>query len=272
MKNEIQIIDDNHSIKEFGWTKSQFETIQRTYFQNMDFDQIKIFGHVCKHTGLDPFLKQIYPVLRQGKMCIQTAIDGYRLIAERTGKYSPGREPTYVYKNDGSILSSTSYVKKMTDDGTWHEVAATAYFDEYCPNVGPFWKKMPHVMISKCAEALALRKAFPAELSGVRTEDEMDQAILQDSNNPLNTPTNTTLKPEIATAKDNITTQRISPEQVSEIKSLLAICSDEYRKNLYDNFKTHLNVDEIDQLKASHYNSIISKIKLHLENMEQTNV
>lgn len=291
MTNQLKILDDNHCLKEFGWTKSQFETIQKTYFQNMDIDQIKIFGHVCKHTGLDPFLKQIYPVLRQGKMCIQTAIDGYRLIAERTGKYSPGREPTFVYKKDNSILSATSYVKKMTIDGTWHEVAATAYFDEYCATVGPFWKKMPHVMISKCAEALALRKAFPAELSAIRTEDEMDQSNPQINSkqndeelhtvdviidmlkkNSLDKPETLNEEPETLNeepVKNNSDTLTI--DQIETMTSLLDSCEKEYVKTFYKNIKQFWNIDTIPQIRTSTFNGLVSKIELHLKNSEVKN-
>ena len=119
-------------------------------------------------------------------MSIQTGIDGFRLIGERTGRYAPGREPTCTYDKEGRLFSATSYIKKMTDDKTWHEVAATAYWAEYAPapykdgNMNPFWQKMPHVMLSKCAEALALRKAFPADLSGIYTTEEMAQAKLED--------------------------------------------------------------------------------------------
>lgn len=172
--------DDEYFIKEFGWTKSQFDVIRRMYLNEISNDEIKVFCYVCKQTGLNPMLKQIYAIPRKGKMTIQTAIDGYRLVAERTGRYSPGRDSTFTYDKDGNIVSATAYIKKMTPDGTWHEVSATAFTREYNPGVGPFWQKMPHTMISKCAEALALRKAFPAELSGVYTKEEMDQADRQE--------------------------------------------------------------------------------------------
>lgn len=176
MTINLPALTDEQCLKQFGWDKNQFQIIQSTYFKGLSGDEISVFAHVCKHTRLDPFLKQIYPVMRSGKMVIQTAIDGYRLIAERTGKYCPGREPKYNYDEKGNIVSCVNYVKKLTNDGTWHEISAVAYFKEYDPGIGPFWKKMPHTMIAKCAEALALRKAFPEQLSAVYTKEEMDQA------------------------------------------------------------------------------------------------
>jgi len=146
--------------------KKQYPTLKPADFEK--------FCYIVDETQLDPLKRQIYAVPRGGAITIQTSIDGFRLIAERTGKYAPGREPSFETK-DNNLIASTAYVKKMTDDGTWHETAATAYFDEYNAN-SPFWKKMPRLMISKCAEALALRKAFPDDLSGIYTDEEMGQA------------------------------------------------------------------------------------------------
>ena len=165
-------------------SEEKINLLKKTICKGATDDQFTLFLHACNRCGLDPFMKQIYAVMRNSKegvqMTIQTSIDGYRLIAERTGKYAPGREPTYVYTEKKELESATSYIKKQTTDGSWHEISASAYYDEYVQKFNDkpsnFWAKMPHLMLAKCAEALALRKAFPAELSGVYTEDEMAQA------------------------------------------------------------------------------------------------
>lgn len=141
--------------------------------------EFELFLHVCIKTGLDPFMKQIYSIPRGGQRTIQTSIDGFRLIAERTNRYAPGKEPSYVYNGEAQLISATATVKKMTADGTWHDVSATAFNSEY-NGKNTFWTKMPHLMLAKCAECLALRRAFPAEMSGVYTDEEMQQAAKPD--------------------------------------------------------------------------------------------
>jgi phage recombination protein Bet len=173
------------------FTPDKVDLLKRTICRGATDDELELFLHACKRTGLDPFMRQIYAVKRKEwdpdagckveKMVIQTGIDGYRLIADRTDRYMPGREPTFTYNDNGNLLSATAYVKKRDKSGEWHEIAASALFDEYAGKKSGgeptmMWASKPHIMLAKCAEALVLRKAFPAELSGVYTKDEMDQA------------------------------------------------------------------------------------------------
>ncbi len=167
--------------------KEMVTLIRDTICKGATEEEFKLFAYTCKRLGLDPLSRQIFAVkrwnsaLNRETMTIQTSIDGYRLIADRTGRYSPGKDPEYVYNKDGGLVCAKSYVKKQTQDGVWHEVAASAHYCEYAglnkngqPN--SMWATKPRVMLSKCAEAMALRRAFPCELSGIYTKEEMDQA------------------------------------------------------------------------------------------------
>jgi phage recombination protein Bet len=160
------------------WTQEQTQLISSTIAPGCTSDELKLFAYACQRTGLDPFSKQIYAIKRGGKLTIQAGIDGLRSIAERSGEL------------DGS---STEW---CGDDGIWFDVwlgskppaaAKTIIYRKGCshPFVGVaryadyagqgLWSKMPSAMLAKCSEALALRKAFPADMSGVYTVDEMDQ-------------------------------------------------------------------------------------------------
>jgi phage recombination protein Bet len=163
------------------------DLIRATVAKGASLEELRLFLAVCERTGLDPLARQIHAVKRwdasqnREVMAIQTGIDGFRLVADRTGRYAPGRDPAFTYDADGTLASATSFVKKQTADGTWHEVAASARFEEYVATTRDgsptrFWAKMPHVMLAKVAEALALRRAFPMELSGIYSSDEMQQA------------------------------------------------------------------------------------------------
>ncbi len=213
------------------FSEDKIELIKRLYCVGATDDELKIFFHICKKTGLDPLSKQIYAIKIQGKLSVLTAIDGYRLIAERTGKYSPGREPTFTYNENGHLVSCTAYIKKQTEDGTWHEVAASAFFQEYYKpkvnNRDGFWQKMPHVMIAKVAESLALRKAFPNDLSGLYTEEEMDQAKKDNE-----------IIEEKPIPKIELKKQKISQEQIDELIAIMNKCSAEYQSKLWEGLAT----------------------------------
>ena len=162
------------------WTPEQTQLISSTIAPGCSGDELKLFAYACQRTGLDPFSKQIYAIKRGGKMTIQAGIDGLRAIAERTGQLD-GSE-TYWCGADGAwqdvwladkppAAAKTIIYRK----GSSHAFIGVARFADYNAGQG-LWSKMPAAMIAKCSEALALRKAFPANLSGVYTTDEMEQA------------------------------------------------------------------------------------------------
>lgn len=171
----------NQSIATNGLSRDQIELLKRTICRGSTDDEFKLFIHAVNHTRLDPFMRQIHAVKRYNKstdrmeMVIQTGIDGFRLIAERTGKYAGSDDP--VVDNEKQPTRATVTVYKMMA-GQRCPFTATARWDEYYPGdkQGFMWNKMPCLMLGKAAESLALRKAFPAELSGLYTDEEMEQA------------------------------------------------------------------------------------------------
>ena len=162
------------------WTAEQTALISSTIAPGCSSDELKLFAYACQRTALDPFSKQIYAIKRSGKMTIQAGIDGLRSIAERTGQLD-GSE-TYWCGDDGDWrdvwLGSKPPAAAKTiihRKGASYPFVGVARFDDYNAGQG-LWSKMGATMIAKCSEALALRKAFPADLSGVYTTDEMQQA------------------------------------------------------------------------------------------------
>ncbi len=160
------------------WDDSRIALVRKMYCKGASQEEFEVFIETCKRTGLSPLMKQIYCIMRTHKnveqMTIQVGIDGFRLIADRTGRYVPGREANYTYDEKGKVATATAYVKKLVG-GEWHEIAATVRWEEFAAG-GNFWQTMPHHQLAKVAEAHALRRAFPADLSGLYITEEMDQA------------------------------------------------------------------------------------------------
>lgn len=158
----------------------QLDLIKRTVANGATNDELTLFLYQARRTGLDPLARQIHFVKRGGKGVTQVGIDGYRLIADRTGQYAGNDDPEYGPGEPPEWARVT--VWKLVQ-GVRCPFTATARWTEYFPGEqqGFMWKKLPRLMIGKVAESLALRKAFPAELSGVYTDVEMDQAGTADA-------------------------------------------------------------------------------------------
>ena len=183
MSQALTLVNETpREVTELRFTSDQLALLKSTIAKGTTDDQFRLFTEVAQRTGLNPFAKQIYAVVRSGQMTIQTGVDGYRLIAQRTGEYAGQRGPEWcgpdgqwrdVWLEAGPPAAARVGVLRH---GFIEPVWGVAVTKSYMQAQSPLWKTMPEVMIAKCAEVLALRKAFPQELSGLYADEEMHQA------------------------------------------------------------------------------------------------
>lgn len=165
------------------FTSEQRQLIRDMYARGASDLEFAALMEVAVARRLNPLLKQIYFVKRWDKAlgrevwAAQVSIDGLRAVAQRTGLYDGQDEPEFVGE---SVKLECCKVRVYRKDWT-RPAVGVAYWAEYVQRgksgeLTPFWARMPHVMLSKCAEAIALRKAFPEDTAGLYVPEEMGQA------------------------------------------------------------------------------------------------
>jgi len=210
MTNNINALTTNE-LKEFGISATEYKLLTDQIAPGATPAELRLFLYTAKQTGLNPFKRQIYLIARKVKTpdgykivrTPQTSIDGLRAIAARSGQYAGSSDARF--DDEAKPRKATIAVWRLVG-GQRCQFDASARWEQYYPGSdgwlpgqpaptqpdpkGFMWRKMPHMMLGKVAEALALRKAFPEDLSGLYTDDEMAQANAVEVRPTNNEPTN----------------------------------------------------------------------------------
>lgn len=186
--------------------QTQWAPHQRAALTQIGVDEategdLAVFLNYAQRTGLDPFSRQIYMIGRYDsrlgtkKWTIQASIDGLRIIAQRSGEYAGQVGPEWCgpdgqwkdvwLKREAPTAARVGVLRKGFAQPLYAVALLNEYAQTYKDKLGGLWGSKPAVMLAKCAEALALRKAFPMDLSGIYTAEEMSQA---DSPQPVAQP------------------------------------------------------------------------------------
>lgn len=171
-------------VRALEFSPDQKKMIRDTFANGASDSEFAVLMEVARARNLNPLLRQIHFVNRWDKekgckvWSTQISIDGLRAVAERTGIYAGQDEPEYEHDKDGKLVACKVRVYRKD----WQRPAVgVAYFGEYAQTkkdggLTQFWATKPHIMLAKCAEALAIRKAFPEDTAGLYTPEEMGEA------------------------------------------------------------------------------------------------
>jgi hypothetical protein len=156
----------------------QIALIKKTVASGATDAELELYLHDCKRHGVHPLDKLLHFTKRGGRYVPVTSIDLFRSRAGDSGEHAGTDDAVYTGDPGKAGFAATVTVWRVVR-GIRSPFTATARWSEYYPGeggVGAMWRKMPHTLLAKCAEALALRKGFPAILAGLYAREELDQA------------------------------------------------------------------------------------------------
>lgn len=188
--NEVEIAAPRQLSR---FSPEQIDLIKRQICPGASDDELQLFIQQCNRTGLDPFSRQIYSIERREKRDntwvtkrqTQVSIDGLRLVAERSGKYAGQTAPEFCgadgqwrdvwLKREPPAAARVGVLRRDFAQPCYGIARYESYVQTGRDGPTRMWATMADVMLAKCAESLALRKAFPQDLAGLYSTEEMQQ-------------------------------------------------------------------------------------------------
>jgi len=162
----------NLALREKPMTPEEIALLKDTLVRGLTDQQFEVFMNIARGLELNPFRKEIYGMVLQGRLVTIVGIDGFRKIAHRTGAYAGMDSINVEYAGNEEVLAASATVYRFVQ-GEKVSFNARVLFKEYTTGKNN-WKTKPHTMLCKVAESHALRRGFP-ELGGVYTPEEMEQ-------------------------------------------------------------------------------------------------
>lgn len=166
--------------------------------QARPIEDLKRFMIISSQFGVNPFKNEIYATYIWNKSTGReeltpiVSIHGLRKLARRGGKYSHTGTAEITKSADGQLESVTVPVFGLVNGEPKEFTKYTAFYEEFVQKnkddkPKSTWAKMPIVMLTKCAEANAIRQAF--DISGIYIEEEIsreDEQIINQTEEKIN--------------------------------------------------------------------------------------
>lgn len=199
--NSVETVEKGYALSRMT-EQQMMEVLKSSLYPGAKEESIKMVLAYCQASKLDPMQKPVHIVpmpvatgrkdsngwdVKEMRDVIMPGIGLYRTQAARSGGYAGVTEPEFGEEVTESFGESQfTYprwckvtVKRLLGDHVvefsakefWKENYATKSNKSSEPNA--MWKRRPYAQIAKCAEAQALRKAFP-EVGAQPTADEME--------------------------------------------------------------------------------------------------
>jgi phage recombination protein Bet len=213
----------------YNYTQEQKELIRKTIWKaDLTEDEFTVAISIASKYQLDPMLGQIYVWKDPRKGLVSfVGINGLRLIAARSGQYD-GSEVSCEMDAHGKILYSDAKVwRKDSQRAYTHRCYMSEFYQDNKPGT---WGKMPAQMLMKCSESHALKKAFPAEMSGLYIEDEIDTEAKE---------------PKDVTPKNQLPKPEIDPVLIEQLDQKIRAMASEDQLQLVSDFCKHFKVKSL---------------------------